>query len=210
MSKDRNPIIRLSARLLRLIIWLCIFIGFRPKVVYENKDVKKLVKKQPVIITPNHIDYKDGPTCLFLFPNSAMMIAKDWYENKLIRWITYGKAAIPIDRYGLDTSWIKDAVKMIKQGKNVIIFPEGHTTEDGEIDEFKAGFAMLSVMTNAPVVPIYITGGYHALLGRRLRIYVGDMEKLSDEGKGLNAAYLQGECNRFRNIMLDMKRRYEK
>ena len=210
MKKVKELLLKLSSGVMRGIIKLYIYVCYRPKLTYENKEVKKIIKKNPVIFVPNHCDYKDGPTCFFLFPNSALLIAKDWYEKKVIRWVTYGKAAIPIDRYGLDTSWLRDAVKMVKQGKNVFIFPERHTNTNDNIDEFKAGFAMLSVMTNAPVVPMYIDGEYNTILGKRLHIYVGDVEKLSEEGKGMNSEYLSRQCKRFRDKVVDLKAKYKK
>ena len=208
IMRETNPLYGISAAIMRGILKLGVNFGYRPKIVYENKAVKKYIKKHPVIFTPNHGNYKDGPVIYFKFPRCALMIAKDWYEHKGIRWVTYSKDAIPLDRTGLDTGWLRSAVSMIKDGKNVLIFPEGHTTDDGEIDKFKAGFIMLSVMTGAPVVPMYIDGEFHPFLGKRLKIYVGDLENLTEEGKSLNSDYMEKECNRFRNILIEMKENY--
>ncbi|MBE5932412.1 MAG: 1-acyl-sn-glycerol-3-phosphate acyltransferase [Lachnospiraceae bacterium] len=194
---------------LRGILRIYVYIAYRPKIIYESRETRKYIKHNPVIFIPNHVSAQDGPVCYFLFPNSALMVAKDWYEKKWIRFAIYSRPAISLDRHNLDTAWIKDAVAMIKDGKNVFIFPEGHTNKTGEIADFKAGFAMLSVMTKAPVVPLYINGEYNVLLGKRLRIYVGEPRDLSSEGKGMNSVYLNGECERFRNIVVAMKNKYD-
>ncbi len=209
MTKDKNLVIKLTSGLVRGILKTYVYVAYRPKITYENKAVKKRIKKDPVIFIPNHVSAQDGPVCYFLFHNSALMIAKDWYEKKLIRFLVYSKPSIPIDRQNLDTAWLRDAASMIKSGKNVFIFPEGHTNRKDDIDDFKAGFAMLSVMTGAPVVPMYINGEYNALIGKRLRIYVGDICQLSDKGKGLNSIYLNEECNRFRKMVISMKEKYK-
>lgn len=209
IKKDNNPMIVILSGILRGILRLYVYVAYRPKVIYENKETKKYIKRNPVIFIPNHVSAQDGPVCYFLFPNSALMVAKDWYEKKWIRFATYSRPAIPLDRHNLDTAWLRDAVAMIKAGKNVFIFPEGHTNKTGEIDEFKAGFAMLSVMTGAPVVPMYINGEYNPVIGKRLRIYVGEPKELSLEGKGMNSVYLNGECERFKNIVISMKNKYE-
>lgn len=83
----------------------------------------------------------------------------------------------------------------------MIIFPEGHTSKTGVMDEFKPGFAMLAVMSGAKIVPVYNNGEYHKLFGKRLKLYVGEPMELTKEGKGLNAEYLAGECKRFREIV---------
>lgn len=209
MTKDNNPILKLLSSIVRGILRLYVYVAYRPKIIYENQDTKKYIRENPVVFVPNHVSAQDGPVCYFLFPNSALMVARDWYERKWIRFAIYSKPAIPLDRHNLDTSWLRDAVAMIKKGKNVFIFPEGYTNKTDEIADFKAGFAMLSVMTGAPVVPMYINGEYNSIFGKRLKIYVGDACELSSEGKGMNSLYLNDECERFKNIVVAMKRKNE-
>ena len=208
-KKDNNLIIILLSSILRGILRLYVYVAYRPKIIYENKETRKYIRRNPVMFIPNHVSAQDGPVCYFLFSNSALMVAKAWYEKKWIRFATYSRPAIPLDRHNLDTAWLRDAVTMIKSGKNVFIFPEGHTNKTDEIDDFKAGFAMLSVMTGAPVVPMFINGEYNAVIGKRLKIYVDELRELSSEGKGMNSVYLNGECERFKDIVVAMKRRYE-
>lgn len=209
MKKEKNPIMKISSGIMRVLLRLYVYICFRPKIIYEDKSIKKKLKNTPVVFIANHTSYRDGPTLFFLFKNCSLLVAKDWHDRKLINWLMYSKPTIPIDRYGVDTGWLREAVKMIKVGKNVVIFPEGHTTLDKQIDDFKAGFVMLSVMTGAPVVPMYFNGEYNILHGRRLKIYVGKMEELDKEGKGMNAEYLSSQCSRFKNIVLDMESKYK-
>ena len=123
IKKDNNPMIVLLSGILRGILRLYVYVAYRPKVIYENKETKKYIIRNPVIFIPNHVSAQDGPVCYFLFPNSALMVAKDWYEKKWIRFATYSRPAIPLDRHNLDTAWLRDAVAMIKSGKNVFIFP---------------------------------------------------------------------------------------
>ncbi|MCF6309397.1 MAG: 1-acyl-sn-glycerol-3-phosphate acyltransferase [Sulfurimonas sp.] len=51
----------------------------------------------------------------------------------------------------------------LKEGSNVVVFPEGARTRDRELLEFRPFFAMLSKEYNVPVVPIVIDGGFEAL-----------------------------------------------
>lgn len=178
---------------------------FRPKIVYLGKGTKEKIAAQPVIYVSNHTCHNDGQMMLTLFRGSALLMAKDWMEKGIVKWVTTGTNCIPIDRFGLDTAWLREAVTSIKAGNDVIIFPEGHTSKTGEMDEFKSGFAMLSVMTGAPVVPVYIDGEYHKLFGKRLHVYVGKPMALSEEGKGMNAEYLTRESKRFRTIINKIK-----
>ncbi len=53
--------------------------------------------------------------------------------------------------------------KVLKEGKNIVIFPEGARTRDGELQEFKKTFAILSKELNIPVVPFGIRGAYESM-----------------------------------------------
>ena len=63
--------------------------------------------------------------------------------------------AFPVDRSRADLTAIKIALKTVKDGKKLIIFPQG--TRDAGEDEAKDGAAMLAMKTKAPIVPMYIS-----------------------------------------------------
>ena len=154
----------------------------------------------------NHVGHNDGQMFYMLFKNSVLIIAKDWADKKILKWLTSGGKFISVDRFGTDITWIRGASGHLRAGDNMIIFPEGHTSKTGVMDEFKPGFAMLAVMSGAKIVPVYNDGEYHKLFGKRLKLYVGEPMELTKEGKGLNAEYLAGECARFREAVEQLGR----
>jgi len=60
-------------------------------------------------------------------------------------WVKRGKA---------DIGAIKSALKTLKEGKKLLIFPEG--TRSDEIGEGKTGAAMMAIRGGVPIVPVYI------------------------------------------------------
>jgi long-chain acyl-CoA synthetase len=52
---------------------------------------------------------------------------------------------------------------VLRQGKNVIIFPEGTRSRDNKLKQFKETFAILSKELNVPVVPVVIKGSDKAV-----------------------------------------------
>ena len=58
---------------------------------------------------------------------------------------------------------IQKMAEALKNKKNIIIFPEGTRTRNGELGQFKKTFAILSRELNVPIVPVSINGAYDAL-----------------------------------------------
>jgi 1-acyl-sn-glycerol-3-phosphate acyltransferase len=49
-------------------------------------------------------------------------------------------------------------VRLIRQGRAVLMFPEGTRSLSGRLLKAKAGVGMISAMTSAPIVPAYVEG----------------------------------------------------
>lgn len=182
-------------------------VGIRPKKIFENKNRKKCKYDEPVIFIGNHISHYDGVMTSVEFKKSKahIIVAKDWFEKKSVNWYLKNTRCIPMDRFNLDTAWLRDAKEAIKNGESIIIYPEGKTSKDGTIGEFKSGFVMLSIMTGAQIVPFAVDGEYKMVFGKRQRILLGEPMELTKEGKGLNPKYMEAESERFRQIIIDMK-----
>lgn len=196
----KNLFYEKSAAFGRALIYAYQYILFRPKVIYTSRKAKEEIEKQPVIYISNHVGHNDGQMMYMLLKNSSLMIAKDQYDKKIVHWVTTGANFLPVDRFGMDIQWVRLALEEIKQGRNMIIFPEGETEKEGHLITFKPGFAMLAVMARAKVVPVYIDGEYNKLFGRRLRVYIGEPTELDREGFGLNAEYLKAQAGKFQAI----------
>ena len=53
---------------------------------------------------------------------------------------------------------IIEGIKQLKNGINMVIFPEGTRSKTGELGEFKAGSFKLAIKSKRPLVPIMIDG----------------------------------------------------
>lgn len=148
---------------------------YRPEVFWKNKALKKELKDKPVIFVSNHLGHIDGAFIGAVLGKYKpyMLVAKDWYDKKGIGRLIKLCRTIPIDRYGADALWYEQALEHIKNGSSVIIFPEGFTSKDGVIKEFKPGAALLSAVTGAPIVPLAIYGDYKPVFGMRQRVMIG-------------------------------------
>ena len=55
----------------------------------------------------------------------------------------------------------------MKEGKKVIIFPEGTRSKTGELQPFKPGVSLLISRTEAPVIPAYLHGTFSIWSAKR-------------------------------------------
>ena len=175
-----------------MIIWICFCIVFLPfvlllptKVVGKKKFPKR--KQQNVIVCCNHTSNFDGPLIDIKFKKKIYYLAKiELFKNKFVGWFLKKFGAIPVDRNKADINAIKTTLKLLKNGKNVGIFPQGTREQEGKIDEntVKDGVAMFSLRTGVPVLPMVIVK--KPKIFRRNMICVGDLvfpdtEKVKDK-----------------------------
>ena len=64
--------------------------------------------------------------------------------------------AIPIDRHKINRRSAQQALELVEDHWNLIIYPEGGRTPDGALHEFKGGAAYLADRSKAVVIPTYI------------------------------------------------------
>lgn len=148
MSMDRN------FRILYAIIWP-FFNLFHPVKAVGRENIPE----GAALICPNHTRASDPFFVVFAFKSEHIMRAmakKEIMNIPLIGWIL-GKAGVfGVDRGAADINAVKTALRFLKEGKKLLMFPEGTRVEEGENVEAKTGAAMFAVRTGSPIVPVYI------------------------------------------------------
>ena len=119
---------------------------------------------EPVLIVSNHNMHLDGSLLLRSMPHgfrqrvAIAAAASDIFGN---RFRGFGASllgnAFPFAKEGSGVRESLEAVaKMLDEGWNVLIFPEGKLTVIGPMQPFKSGTGLLAVETGAPVLPMRI------------------------------------------------------
>lgn len=126
------------------------------------------IPKGPCILAPNHQSFFDGMFVAVFLDNktnrNTYFYAKEKHVRK--RWVR-----ALANRHNIIISDINKELKLslqklaelLRKGKNVIIFPEGSRTHDGQLGKFKKAFAILATEMKVPVVPVSIKGAFEAL-----------------------------------------------
>jgi 1-acyl-sn-glycerol-3-phosphate acyltransferase len=128
-----------------------------------------------VIIASNHISYYDPPVVGCGVPREMHYLAKEeLFKNPVFAAVIRSYNAIPLKRSVGDMGAFRKAVRLIKQGRAVLMFPEGTRSLSGKFLKAKAGVGMIGVLTQAPIVPVYLEGtnslGAAFLRRRSLRV----------------------------------------
>jgi 1-acyl-sn-glycerol-3-phosphate acyltransferase len=118
---------------------------------------------QPAILAPNHESDIDTPLILLALPHAWRMrtvvgAASDrWYRKP-----AYGLIAgfwintFPFDRGGGQRRGLAAAAAHLRDGRNVLLFPQG--TRGAGPEGYRAGVAELALAAGVPIVPVHITG----------------------------------------------------
>ena len=145
------------------------------------------------VLVANHQSIVDIPMLLSAFQRPVRFLAK----RELGEIPLFGKAMAAAGNLFIDRDDPRDAVRMLRiagerlrDGRLVVVFPEGTRSGDGSIGDFRPGAFYLAQKSGAPVVPVYIDGGRlalpkGALLVRPAELLVRVLPPLSpEEGAG--------------------------
>ncbi len=135
------------------------FVGTIVKIIFPYKIVYKgeTPKEGAAVAVANHLSYVD-----FFFVYDAMkrhtsfMAKKEICRFKIMDYFVKKNDIIPVERHSNDLNAIKRALKALKDGKILGIFPEGTRKFKNKNGEFHEGAAMLAIKTGSPVVPVKI------------------------------------------------------
>jgi len=168
---------------------------------YEVYGAENIPAQGSCVLAANHSSFLDPPLigCVAKCRNRAVrFMARDSLYKSLFGVILRRVHTIPLSRDKGDISALRTAIKAIKSGCLVALFPEGTRSVDGKLQPAKGGVAFLVSKAKVPVVPIYIEGAYEAypkgakmVKPHKVRIYVGkalEPAELQSDKKG-SAAY---------------------
>jgi 1-acyl-sn-glycerol-3-phosphate acyltransferase len=140
------------------ILWLLASAVGRLIFRYRVTGRHHVPKRGGALIAANHASYVDIP---FLGIGVRRRL---WYLGRqdlffpilrpLLQWLGW----IPIRQHRLDRSGFGRAIRLIQEGKIVVIYPEGTRTPDGTLQPGKPGIGVIVAETGCGVIPAYLSG----------------------------------------------------
>lgn len=135
---------------------------------YEN-----LPEKGGFVIAVNHLGFLDAPMAFYALDdlNIFIPVAEKWGENPILKWVGKHLNAIFVDRFNPDLKAMREMIKRMEEGQNLIIAPEGTRARDEKMAQGKPGVAYLASKMQWPIVPV-------AIIGTEDRLVKGNLKKL--------------------------------
>ncbi|WP_078380159.1 lysophospholipid acyltransferase family protein [Sutcliffiella halmapala] len=133
------------------------------KPVYRIKVIGKenIPKEGPVLLCSNHIDNLDPPVVGITSPRTVHFMAKEEiFKVPILKTILPRIHAFPVKRGMSDREALRNAIKILKEGNVLGLFPEGTRSKTGELQKGLAGAGFFALRTEAIIVPCAIIGPY--------------------------------------------------
>ena len=131
---------------------------------------------------------------------------KELFKNKISASFYKSLGCIKIDREKSDINAVKSCLKVLKDGKKLVIFPEGtrHNNEDMELGEVKHGVAMFATKARVPIVPMFVQK--KPKLFRRTKFFIGKPFELTEfYGKKMTSEELEQASGVVANKMNELR-----
>ncbi len=156
----------------RLFVKWCVkiftLILFRVK-TYGKENIEK---DKPYIMCANHISNWDALTIYTATKREMYVMAKEeMFVNKFVHWFGRKMNVFPVKRGKQDIESIKKSLKVLKDNKILLIFPEGTRHGMEKNGKIQNGPAYLAARSGVEVLPVKIVGKFKPF--HRVEIHYG-------------------------------------
>jgi 1-acyl-sn-glycerol-3-phosphate acyltransferase len=143
---------QLVARVLFVVIF-----GIR---VYHRE---RLPRTGGVLVISNHQSFLDPILAAVGMPRPFHPMARETlFRFPPFAWLIRSLNAFPVKRGKADLGAVREAMRRLKDGQIVLMFPEATRTQDGSIRPLQGGPVTIAARAGVPIVPLVIDGAFEA------------------------------------------------
>ena len=115
---------------------------------------------EPRIFVSNHVSWYDVLVLVAYLPRYSFVAKAELFKVPLFGPAARAVGTIPIERENRKAAFqsYEEAARRIKEGRNVVVYPEGTRGTSYALRPFKKGPFVLAIAAGAPVVPTVIHG----------------------------------------------------
>lgn len=149
----------------------------RPLFALSVEGEEHVPRSGGLVVAANHRSYLDPPLLGAWFPRTIHYMAKrELFAIPVLGATIRAVHAFPVDREQADLGSVRRALRILKEGGVVGVFPEGRRNISGDA-QAKGGAALLAALSGSPLIPVYLENTWQAvrkLRASRVRVVIGE------------------------------------
>lgn len=124
---------------------------------------ENIPKSDGVIMAANHASYFDPPLVGTAMRKRVIhfMAKEELFHNPIMGWFLRYVQTFPVHRGRVDRKAVIEALRVLKSGAVLGIFPEGTSRDQGKLGKFHEGMAAIAIRAQVPVLPTAVINSRH-------------------------------------------------
>ena len=150
--------------------WFYYVVRFWLEVVFrlgfgmEVRGRSHIPRRGGFLLASNHLSYLDPPLLGAACSRRLSFMAQaKLFDHALLGAFMRGVHVIPLQRGEGDVAAVREAVRRLRRGEAVAIFPEGWRQFSGRLGAAKGGVGLLAEAARVPIIPVLVHGTFDAL-----------------------------------------------
>lgn len=154
----------LSPKKMKFLYRIVLFVSWLFFVIFHRYRVYGRVNfhSGQAIVVANHASFYDPPIVALSSPEEISFLArKSLFNISGFSWLIQKLNTYPVSQNASNLSVFKHILQILKEGKKVLLFPEGTRSPNEEIQPLRDGIGLLVMKSEAFILPTYIYGTYN-------------------------------------------------
>jgi 1-acyl-sn-glycerol-3-phosphate acyltransferase len=130
----------------------------------RTEGARHMPRRGPALLVANHQSFLD-PVLVGLAARRPLrfLARQTLFRHRALAWLIRSLGAVPVDHRGVAKEGLRTSLDLLQAGEALLVFPEGHRTETGQMQPLRPGVHLLLKRSGAPVVPVGIAGAFRAM-----------------------------------------------
>lgn len=159
---------------LLLVLKIVLYPFYRLLFWYSVTGLENIPQTGGVIFSSNHISYLDPVLWIIVIRRRIRFMAKqELFKNPLLGWFLRRMDVFGIERGGGDMAAVKTAIRVVRNGEILGLYPEGTRSKNGKPGRAKTGVALIAKAAKCDVVPAAVICRGKLRPFKRIRLVVG-------------------------------------